>query len=165
VRLSRGAGGSGRMLFSTSLSQSVLAAQRKPFQVDDVLEGARLLRRGGVTLMLALNLGGPGETPETMAETLGRAAKLPTLYTWLDRGYRVQPQTALHALALREGVVRPDDDCFRATFYFSPATPEPLVVAKIREYNRRHPSGLSGDSLSWSLNYTRQKLAAWLGLP
>lgn len=165
VRLYRRAGGSSMMVFCNSLSERVLAAQTKPFQVGDVLEGVRLLRQGGVILSLALNLGGPGETPETIEETLGRAARIPTMYTWLDRGYRVMPETELHALALREGVVKPEDDCFRATFYFSPATPEPLVVARIKEYNRRHPSGRGWDTLVWSLNYSRQKLAAWLGLP
>ena len=164
VRLYRRAGGSQVMAFCTSLAEPVLAAQRKPFQVSEALDGMRHLRQGGVQVSLALNLGGPGETPATIEETLRRAEKIPTIFTWLDRGYRVQPETALCALALREGVVAPGDDCFRATFYFSPATPEPLVAARMKEFNRRHPAGLNWASLAWTLTYARQKAAAWLGL-
>lgn len=63
ARLYRRAGGGGMMIFASSLSDRVLAACRKPFQVADVMEGADLLRRAGVASFLGLTFGGLGETP------------------------------------------------------------------------------------------------------
>lgn len=164
VRLYRRAGGRDLMVFAASLADPVLAAQRKPFRTSEVLSGARLLHRGGVLLSLALNLGGPGETPETIDETLRLARTIPSAYVWLDKGYRVQPDTELRALAVAEGVIAPEDDCFRPTFYFSTATPEALVDQKSRAF-RRSRSDLNRETLRWTGPYVSDKLAAWLRLP
>ena len=72
ARLFARAGGQAMMLFAISLSEPVLAASRKPFQVADVFQGAGALRREGVTGFLYLTFGGPGETPATVEETISR---------------------------------------------------------------------------------------------
>jgi radical SAM superfamily enzyme YgiQ (UPF0313 family) len=136
--LFRRAGGRGAVIFVGSLSDEVLARMRKPFLVDDVLRGAQLLRQAGVQGFLFLTFGGPGETPATVEETLRMAAQVRPARTLVDHGYRIQPETELQEIAIAEGAIAPDDDCFRATFYHSPATPPGMLKARLKRYVSEH---------------------------
>ena len=126
------------MLFAGSLSDEVVARTRKPFQVADVLLGADLLRRAGVDTFLYVILGGPGETPATVEETLRQADRVRAPFTMLDHGYRIQPGTELREMAVAEGAIAADDDCFRATFYHSPATPPEMLAQRVKRYQAEH---------------------------
>ena len=138
ARLFRRAGGRGAVIFAGSLSDEVLTRMRKPFHVDDVLRGAQLLRQAGVQGFLFLTFGGPGETPATVEETLRLAAQVRPVRTLVDHGYRIQPETELREIAMAEGAIGPDDDCFRATFYHSPATPPGMLKARLKRYVSEH---------------------------
>jgi radical SAM superfamily enzyme YgiQ (UPF0313 family) len=138
AELFRRAGGFGVLLFSGSLSDEVLARSRKPFQVGDVVRGADVLRRAGVQGFLFLTFGGPGETPATVEETLRVASAIRPLRTLVGRGYRIEPGTELQVMAIAEGAVAPDDDCFKATFYHSPATPPEMLDARLKRYQAEH---------------------------
>lgn len=41
-------------------------------------------------------------------------------------------------MAVAEGVISPDDDCFKATFYHSPHTPPALLDAKLKQFRGEH---------------------------
>lgn len=138
ARLFRRAGGRAAVIFAGSLSDAVLARMRKPFQVDDVLRGADLLRQAGVQGFLYLTFGGPGETPATVEETFRLATQVRPLRTLVDHGYRIQPETELQEIAIAEGAIAPDDDCFKATFYHSPATPPGMLKARLKRYLSEH---------------------------
>jgi len=138
ARLFRRAGGHAAVIFAGSLSDTVLAQMRKPFQVDDVLRGTDLFRQAGVDGFLYLTFGGPGETPATVEETFRLAAQVRPLRTLVDHGYRIQPETELREIAIAEGAVAPDDDCFKATFYHSPATPPGMLKARLKRYLSEH---------------------------
>jgi anaerobic magnesium-protoporphyrin IX monomethyl ester cyclase len=138
AHLFRRAGGYGVLLYANSLSDDVLARSRKPFQVDDVVRGADVLHRAGIKGFLFLTFGGPGETSATVEETLRVASEIRALRTLVGRGYRIEPQTELQALAIAEGAIAPDDDCFKATFYHSPATPPEMLTARLKRYQAEH---------------------------
>lgn len=138
AHLFRRAGGQGVLLYANSLSDEVLARSAKPFQVDDVARGADVLRQAGIHGILFLTFGGPGETPETVEETFRVASRIRPLYTLVGRGYRIEPETDLHTLAVAEGAIGPDDDCFKATFYHSPATPPEMLDARLKRYQAEH---------------------------
>ena len=53
-----------------SASAAMLAAYRQPHGQDDLARAVRLCREEGIAVMIDLLLGGPGETPETVAETI-----------------------------------------------------------------------------------------------
>ena len=74
ARLFSRAGGRAIMIFAMSLSEAVLAANLKPFQLEDMMKGADLLNRAGVGNFLYLTFGGPGETPATVEESLSNIA-------------------------------------------------------------------------------------------
>ncbi len=164
AHLFRRAGGRSLMVFAGSLADEVLAAQHKPFTTSDVLDGIQILHKAGIQIAVALSLGGPGETRETVAETLGRAASLPAMYQWVERGFRLQPQTPLRQLAMAEGVIDAADDCFRAVFYHSPATPPAWLDEHIKAFQKAR--GFGGPaSLGFIVGYLANKAAAWLGWP
>lgn len=138
ARLYRRAGGRTMMIFATSLSGPVLSATQKPFGVDDVLEGGGVLRRAGVEVCLYLIFGAPGETQASVEETLGRIAGVRAIYTMMDHGLRILPETPLHGMALDQGLIRPDHSCFKPVFYHSPATPPAMLDARLRRYRAEH---------------------------
>lgn len=130
----RRAGGLAAVIYANTLSDPVLSRMRKPFSVDDVVHGAELLRRAGVENFLFLTFGGPGETPETVEEALRVASRIRARRTLVDHGFRIQPHTELRNIAIDEGVLAPDDDCFKATFYHSPATPPAMLAARLKQH-------------------------------
>ena len=138
TQLFRRAGGRGAVLYAGSLSDTVLTSMRKPFCVDDVVEGAELLKQAGVTSSLFLTFGGPGETPETVEETFRTIPKVPAIRTLVDHGFRIQPDTELREIAIAEGAISADDDCFNATFYHSPATPPEMLKVRLKRYEAEH---------------------------
>ena len=73
------------------------------------------IRRTGFLL-----LGGPGETRETIEESLAFADSLNLDALKITVGLRIYPGTALAATALAEGVIQPDDDLLWPRFYLAP---------------------------------------------
>jgi len=107
-------------LGTESLSDSVLRAYGKPFRWDDVRTAHEALGRAGIHRAHFLLFGGPGETPETVEETLRRSRELQDTVFFPYRTMRIFPGTPLHRRALAEGVVREEDDLFHPVFYCSP---------------------------------------------
>lgn len=137
--LFRRAGGAMMMVFAESLSDPVLAELRKPFGAVDVERDARGLRRAGIAFGFTPTFGGPGETPETVEETLRRTPALGAAFTDFSVGWRIQPQTELRERAVLEGMLEAGDDCFDPRYYVSPATPRPWLERRLRSWRRRHP--------------------------
>lgn len=68
----------------------------------------------------------PGQTPGAFARMLaffarGRLAMGPRLHLHLS-GLRIEPHTAIRELAVRQGLLAPDDDLLRPCFYSQPRT-------------------------------------------
>jgi radical SAM superfamily enzyme YgiQ (UPF0313 family) len=138
VRLFRRAGGFAVVNYVGSLSDVVLVRQHKPFFVQDVVRGLDMFREAGIATFLYLIFGGPGETPKTMEETARMAGDLRPTYTLLDYGYRILPGTELQRIAVSDGVISEDDDCFNAHFYYSPSTPVEMLKQFVKRYQAEH---------------------------
>lgn len=65
--------------------------------------------------------GGPDETPQTLDEGLGNLARLPHCVVIGFSGVRVYRGTRLHARAVREGRIKPEDPLLKPYYYFSGA--------------------------------------------
>lgn len=137
--LFRRAGGAMVMVFAESLADPVLAEVRKPFGAAEVERDALALRRAGIAFGFTPTFGGPGETPETVEETLRRTPGLGAAFTDFSIGWRIQPRTELRERAVREGLLDPGDDCFEPRYYLSPATPRTWLERRLRSWRRRHP--------------------------
>ncbi len=137
ARLYRRAGGRYVFLFAFSLAERVLAACRKPCTAAEVFHDADVLRQAGVDNFLYLTFGGPGETPSTVEETFAAIPRTHTRFTLVDHGFRIQPGTELQRIAVREGAIPPDHDCFKAVFYHSPETPPDYLAARLKRYRAK----------------------------
>lgn len=97
----------------------ILRAMNKRFGLEDIRRTAELFKRHGIRQMGFLLLGGPGETRESVLESLAFAASLPLDQLKISMGVRIYPDTALARQAFAEGMIPPDDDLLRPKFYLA----------------------------------------------
>ncbi|MBP7738369.1 MAG: cobalamin-dependent protein [Spirochaetes bacterium] len=116
-----------------SLSNTMLASYRKPFNVKDVLAAHRAALDAGLFVAHYLLLGGPGETRETIGETLDNAEGLDKTVLFFFCGIRIYPHTKLHEIAVREGQIRESDDLLEPVFYQSPGIASDEIMRLVRE--------------------------------
>ncbi len=91
----------------------------KRFSCSEVKAISGLFPAAGIKRNGFLLLGGPGETRETVEESLAFANSLHFDALKITVGLRIYPGTSLHSIALAEGVVTPEDDLLRPKFYLS----------------------------------------------
>jgi radical SAM superfamily enzyme YgiQ (UPF0313 family) len=120
ARLLKDAGLTHAELGTEALCDPVLEAYGKPFRWRDVQAAHAALGEAGVHRAHFLLFGGPGETRETVEETLRNSRELPGSVFFPARTMRIYPGTPLHRRALEEGVVQPGDPLFRPVFYCAP---------------------------------------------
>ena len=150
-----------------SASDAVLDRLEKGFTAAKAREVAERVERAGIRSLWIFLVGGPGETPATLEETLTFAAwrlgRGDAVY--LTVGLRVYPGTTLHRIAIDEGVVAPGDSLLAPTFYFSPALRFDSAVERLRAFAAGHPRFMfSADSRSFILPYLT-RMASVLHLP
>ncbi len=116
-------------------SERMLRSYNKRFNPGEVRTVCRLLAGAGIRRTGFLLLGGPGETRETVEESLAFADSLNLEALKVTVGLRIYPATALAAAAVAEGVIGPDDDLLRPAFYLAPALRDwlPERIAGYRE--------------------------------
>jgi radical SAM superfamily enzyme YgiQ (UPF0313 family) len=106
-----------------SASDPVLQGLRKGFTSRDVHHAAAVVRRHQIPCAWIFLLGGPGETRETVRETLQFAKKhiRPQDVAFFNTGIRIYPGTELESVARTEGVLtRPPEEMLAPQFYVSP---------------------------------------------
>jgi radical SAM superfamily enzyme YgiQ (UPF0313 family) len=82
-----------------ALSEPMLRSYRKGFTVDEAITYAGRIGRQGIPQCHNLILGGPGETDETMAESVARLDEMNPTAVIATIGLRVYPGTALARMA------------------------------------------------------------------
>lgn len=97
----------------------MLLAMNKGFLPDEVREIADRLGAHGIRRMGFLLLGGPGETRDTVAESVAFAESLRLDQLRITVGIRIYPETPLAQIAVREGVIAADDDLLFPRFYLT----------------------------------------------
>jgi len=148
-------------------TEMMLATYGQPHRRDDLAQAVRLCRDNGIAIMVDLLLGGPGETPESVAETLAFLKSIEPDCVGAALGVRVYPGTAMAAWIEGQGpevahasIRRRYDgpmDFFRPTFYMAPALgdrPEALVRDLIAGDERFfEPAGEAADDDVRGYNY------------
>ncbi|HOU53912.1 MAG TPA: radical SAM protein [Myxococcota bacterium] len=133
-------------LGTESLSDPVLRAYGKPFRWEDVRAAHETLGRAGIHRAHFLLFGGPGETPETVEETLARSRELRDTVFFPYRTLRIFPGTPLHRRALAEGLVHREDDLFRPVFYCSPQVDPEWLRDRLRREAEDRPNFVLDDA-------------------
>ncbi len=89
----------------------------KRFTTADVRKTSRLLKKYHIAQMGFLMLGGPGETRDTVMQSLDFMDSLNPDVIKITAGIRIYPDTLLAKTARKEGMISPDDNLLMPTFY------------------------------------------------
>ncbi|MEP6549671.1 MAG: radical SAM protein [Gemmatimonadales bacterium] len=150
-----------------SASDAVLEKLEKGFNAAKVREVAERVEKHGIRTLWIFLVGGPGETPQTVEETLAfarwRLQRGDAVY--LTVGLRIYPGTTLHRIAIAEGVVPDQSTLLDPTFYFSSELSFDATVTRLKRFAADHPRFMfSADSRSAILPYLT-RAASVLRLP
>lgn len=144
------AGFSGIGITVESASDIVLDGLRKGFGAAHVYRSAEVIRRHSLPCVWIFMLGGPGETPETVRETLRFARKRirPHDVAFFGIGIRIYPGTELENIARREGLLSlSPPEMLQPVFYISPAVGYFRIIREIQSLMHIHMNFMSSDSL------------------
>jgi radical SAM superfamily enzyme YgiQ (UPF0313 family) len=117
-----------------AMADGVLKAYQKPFCVADIQHAHRAAQTAGAHIAHYMLLGGPGETPATLAETLSNIDKLIHTVVFFFCGMRIYPHTALFRLAIEEKVIFPEQNLLEPVFYRSQAIDEKEILAQVQTH-------------------------------
>ncbi|MBF0474819.1 MAG: cobalamin-dependent protein [Deltaproteobacteria bacterium] len=134
-----------------SASDEVLQGLRKGFTARHVHAAAEIVRRHHLPCVWIFLLGGPGETQETVRETLRFAgtAIRPQNAVFFNIGIRIYPGTELESIARRQGVLTlPAAKMLRPVFYVSPEVDFGWITRQVKNAMNSHMNFMSGDSLN-----------------
>ncbi len=109
----------------------VLRMMNKRYTPDEVRETAQLLAAHGIRRMGFLLLGGPGETRDSVEESLDFADALDLDLLKITVGVRIYPGTQLARMSTEEGVIDPEDDLFLPKFYLAPGL-DPWIHGRVK---------------------------------
>jgi len=120
-------------------SELVLNRLGKGFGREQVELTLKLLKDEGLAFNCFLLLGGPGETPETVRESVALLEAYDPHLVNLTVGVRIYPGLALHHQALAEGMVAPGDSLLWPQFYLAPVIRD-WIWEYVQELTARHPN-------------------------
>ncbi len=150
-----------------SASDPVLRGLRKGFTAHEVHGAAETVRRHGLPCVWIFMLGGPGETRETVRETLLFAEKniRPRDAAFFNVGIRVYPGTELESIARQQGVLTaPPHDMLAPVFYVSPDVDAAWIRAQVKNSMNGHMNFMSVDSFSFPYLPLIHRMGYRLGL-
>ncbi|MEN8257207.1 MAG: lipid biosynthesis B12-binding/radical SAM protein [Thermodesulfobacteriota bacterium] len=119
-----------------TLSPVMLKNLGKSFSVSEVLEISDICYQQKLPFCHAILVGGPGETKETLQETVDNLVKTRASAVIFMTGLRIIPATKLYEIAMDEGLINEKTDMVEPQFYVSPAI-EPLEP-EINRLSRLH---------------------------
>jgi radical SAM superfamily enzyme YgiQ (UPF0313 family) len=150
-----------------SASDPVLRGLRKGFTSREVHHAAGVVRRHRIPCAWIFLFGGPGETPETVRETLDFAAQQirPQDVAFFNTGLRVYPGTELETIARREGVLRcAPEKMLAPVFYVSPEVDPLWIEQELKVAMSSHLNFINIDTLSLPFLPIINRIGSKLGL-
>lgn len=103
-------------------SDIMLRKMNKQYRTEDVRHASDLLKTYGIRRMGFLLLGGPGETRQTVLESLEFADSLALEMVKVTIGLRIYPDTELAFYARRTGRISPENNLLLPQFYIENGT-------------------------------------------
>ena len=118
-------------------SATMIENLKKEFDPDDLRRASALCHKHHLKFCHSLIFGGPGETQQTVTETIDLMDELKPTAVIAMTGIRVLPGTEMVDIALRDGQIDADDNLLYPKFYISPALGDELIDS-IEAYARTH---------------------------
>jgi radical SAM superfamily enzyme YgiQ (UPF0313 family) len=119
-----------------SASERILREMNKRFTPDDVRATSELLAVHGIRRNGFLLLGGPGETRETVEQSLEFAESLHLDFLKITVGIRIYPGTPLARRAVEDGMISGEADLLVPRFYLAPGI-EPWIQQRVARFESR----------------------------
>lgn len=116
-----------------SLSDAVLRSYGKPFRVEQVLAAHEAALAAGRHVAHYFLLGGPGETMQTLEETLTHIDTLRKTVLFLFCGMRVYPHTALFHQCAQQGQLEMESDLLEPVFYRDGTIDDDAIQRRVAE--------------------------------
>ena len=120
-------------------SELILANMNKRYTPADVRQISGRLNKFGISRIGFLLLGGPGETKETADESLVFADSLGLEAMKITIGIRIYPNTLLARTAIKEGLIKPDDNLLFPRFYITKGL-EGWLRMTVNVWMKTHPN-------------------------
>ena len=131
---------------SDSFSDPVLRRYGKSFTYDSIRMVSELANELKIRYTHFIIFGGPGETPETMEETIARAATLPNALYFATIGMRVYPGTPLWDLATSTKLAGDAaDHLLEPLFYLEPPLDVARILSRLRQVQQTASNWAVGD--------------------
>jgi radical SAM superfamily enzyme YgiQ (UPF0313 family) len=121
-------------------SAEILRRMNKKFRPEIVRQISDRLKDCGIHRMGFLLLGGPGETRESVEESLSFADSLDLETVKVTTGIRIYPDTPLARAAVNDGMVAPDDDLLFPRYY---------MVKEIEDWLRKTVTRWMAERPNW----------------
>ena len=119
-------------------SEQVLKNMNKKFNPREVRRISERLFEQGIKQMGFLLLGGPGETKESVEESLFFADSLKLDTLKISVGIRIYPRTPLARRAIRDGIISSHDDLLVPRFYLARGL-ESWLFEIVRDWAKTRP--------------------------
>jgi len=118
-------------------SAAMIASLKKEFEPDDLRQSSELCHKHRLKFCHSLIFGGPGETLQTVTETIDLMEAVKPTAVIAMTGIRILPGTEMVEIALRDGQMDSDDNLLHPKFYVSPNLGDDLID-RIDSYARSH---------------------------
>jgi radical SAM superfamily enzyme YgiQ (UPF0313 family) len=102
-----------------SFSDSMLENYQKPFRKEDIALFSQMAHRHGIRLVAEMLFGGPGETNETIKESMAFLPYVQYAMLQYSIGIRINPLTSVYDTAIKEGIIKGEDELLFSKFYVS----------------------------------------------
>jgi radical SAM superfamily enzyme YgiQ (UPF0313 family) len=144
------------ILTAESASDTMLASYEKNYRRDRLFAAAESLQRHGIRALWVFLLGGPGETPETVEQTLSFIAQsVPSPNAvYITSGIRIYPGSPIGD-ELDRGRLSVEDlrrrvEHAEVPFYYSSQTPPAWLEVRLRRFQHSYPQVmLSCEGHAW----------------
>ncbi len=140
-----------------SAAEDLLPGLGKSFTVEDLRTATAAAKAARLDVCHSLLFGGPGETPETVAETVRVADELAPTAVVAMVGLRIYPGTRLADLAREAGVIGERQQLLEPAFYAAGLPADDPRAAWLSRQVRAAAAGRR----SWFLPGARDWSAAW----
>jgi len=120
-----------------SAHDDVLSQSKRPFNAADIARAFELFESERVLYMPQFMFGGPGETLETVEETMRFMRRFKPIMLQGGLGVRVYPLAPLRARAIADGLVAADDDLLEPRFYVAPGLQADEVARRLTTFRAR----------------------------
>lgn len=153
MALLKRAGLSAMEVGADAASDRTLAGLQKDLTFDEVVAFNELAVAQEIPCAHFIIFGGPEEDYDTLAEGLANIEKLASAVVFAFTGIRVLPGTKMHARAIADGVMRPEQPLLEPFFYFSPGLEEKELDRRLKEawkgrFDRVYPSSVMQDRIT-----------------